>query len=63
MIAPAPSEHVLYPAGVPAVTDTVPDTSAAPPVGVKVASARHRSQNTVPVPYVDVAANDTFVTR
>ena len=44
------------------VTDTepVPVTSAAPPVGVYVASAAHRSQNTVAVPYDVLAANDTF---
>jgi hypothetical protein len=47
-----------------AVDDTVaepaPVTSAAPPVGVLVASAAQRSQNTVAVPYDVFAANDTF---
>jgi hypothetical protein len=32
-------------------------------VGVNVASAAHRSQNTVAVPYVVLAPNDTFVSR
>ena len=34
------------------VTEPVPVTIAEPPVGVYVASAAHRSQNTVPEPYV-----------
>jgi hypothetical protein len=54
------SAHVKYPAVVVTVVDPVPVTSAAPPVGFNVASAAHRSQNTVPVPYAVLAANETF---
>jgi hypothetical protein len=38
----------------------VPVTSAAPPVGVSVASAAHRSQNTVAVPYAVFPAKEMF---
>ena len=53
--------HVKKPAVVVGVTLPVPVTSAAPPVGVNVASAAQRSQKNTQLPPPPVrAANDTF---
>lgn len=54
------SGHVKYPlvAVTPPGTVPVPVTSAAPPVGFNVASAAHRSQDTVAVPYAVAPANE-----
>ena len=54
------SGHVKKPAVDDTVAEPAPATSAAPPVGVLVASAAQRSQKTVAVPYDVFAANDTF---
>jgi len=54
------SAHVKYPAVADTVAEPAPVTSAAPPVGVSVASAAHRSQNTVAVPYAVLPAKEMF---